>query len=350
MIKDWKHATISIKTSIESVISNLNNSTLQIALIINDDDTLEGTITDGDIRRALLKGFSLKSPIGPLINKRPLVVPENLEKSLVLQLMALNRVHQIPAVDDRNRVVGLYVWEDFSAPKIKENTIVLMAGGEGKRLRPLTSSCPKPMLKVGGKPILEQIIQRAYAEGFINFVISINYLGHIIQDYFENGAKFGVNIEYICEESPLGTAGSLSLLKRQQLHPFIVANGDVLTDVKYSELLDFHERHEASATMAVRLFEFQNPFGVVQMNGINIVGFEEKPILSSHVNAGIYVFSPKALTFLSKNESCDAPELFKKIKENGLNILAYPMHEPWLDVGNPSDLERANKDFLIKTG
>jgi dTDP-glucose pyrophosphorylase len=350
MIKAWKNSLVTKNSSIEEVISNLNASTLQIAIIVNEDDTLEGTITDGDIRRALLKGFSLKSSISLLINRRPLVVPQNLEKPLVLQLMALNRVHQIPAVDERNRVIGLHVWEEFSAPRIKENTIVLMAGGEGKRLRPLTSTCPKPMLKVGGKPILEQIIQRAHAEGFVNFVISINYLGHMIQEHFKFGENFGVNIEYIREDSPLGTAGSLSLLKRQQLKPFIVANGDVLTDVKYSELLDFHERHEATATMAVRLFEFQNPFGVVQMNGINIVGFEEKPILASHVNAGIYVFSPKAMNFLIKNEACDAPELFKKLKENGLNILAYPMHEPWLDVGNPSDLERANKDFLIKTG
>jgi NDP-sugar pyrophosphorylase family protein len=199
------------------------------------------------------------------------------------------------------------------------------------------------MREVGGKPILQHIIERANRDGFHNFIISLHYLGEMIEDYFGDGAKFGVNIQYLREQNPLGTAGCLSLIKEIPRLPFVVTNGDVLTDINYNELLNFHIRHSADATMAVRQHEIQNQFGVVKTSGIEIDGFEEKPIYRSHVNAGIYVLNPESLNYLIHEQHCDMPTLFQLLKENFMKTVAYPMHEPWLDVGRPEDLQLARK-------
>jgi NDP-sugar pyrophosphorylase family protein len=200
------------------------------------------------------------------------------------------------------------------------------------------------MLPVAGKPMLEHIIERAKEEGFTRFVISIHYLGQMIEDYFEAGERLGVAIEYLKETTPLGTAGALGLLSPHPELPFVVTNGDVLSDIKYGELLDFHSRHMAVATMAVRLHEWQHPFGVVQTKGVDIIGFEEKPIARTHINAGIYALSPEALNQMKNNNHCDMPSLFDQLQTAGKRIVAYPMHEPWLDVGKPDDLNKANAE------
>jgi len=220
-----------------------------------------------------------------------------------------------------------------------------MAGGQGTRLRPHTESCPKPLLPVGGKPMLEHIIERAKAEGFERFVLAIHYLGHMIEDYFGDGSRWQVQIDYLREESPLGTAGVIGLLSPRPEAPFLVSNGDVLTDIRYGELLDFHCRHGATATMAVRLHEWQHPFGVVRTKGVDIIGFEEKPIARSHINAGIYVLEPGALDILNAGEHCDMPTLFSRAQARAARTIVYPMHEPWLDVGRPDDLVRAIESF-----
>lgn len=204
------------------------------------------------------------------------------------------------------------------------------------------------MLPVAGKPMLEHIIERARAEGFSRFIIAVRYLGHMIEDYFGDGSRWQISISYIREESPLGTAGALSLLNPVPELPFVVTNGDVLTDVRYGEILDFHSRHNATATMAVRQYEWQHPFGVVHTQGVDIVGFEEKPIHSTHVNAGIYVLEPTALQMMNKAETCDMPTLFERFQKQGGRIIAFPMHEPWLDVGRPDDLERARRSAQAK--
>jgi NDP-sugar pyrophosphorylase family protein len=221
--------------------------------------------------------------------------------------------------------------------------MVIMAGGKGTRLRPHTENCPKPLLPVAGKPILEHIIERAKSEGFSHFILAIHYLGHMIEAYFSDGAKHGVRIEYLKEETPLGTAGALGLISPPPEVPFVVTNGDVITDIRYGELLDFHIRHAGAATMAVRTHEWQHPFGVVQMRGIDIVGFEEKPTIKSHINAGVYVINPTALSAMDCDETCDMPTLFERLQERGQRTVAYPIHEPWLDVGRPEDLLLANK-------
>jgi NDP-sugar pyrophosphorylase family protein len=224
--------------------------------------------------------------------------------------------------------------------------MVIMAGGKGTRLHPQTENCPKPLLPVGGKPVLEHIIDRAKIEGFSHFILAVHHLGHMIEAYFGNGDAFGVKIEYIREESPLGTAGALSLLDPLPNSAFVVTNGDVLTDIHYGELLDFHIQHNATATMAVRVHEWQNPFGVVQTQGIEITGYEEKPLSRTYINAGVYVLQPSVVGILTKSVPCDMPSLFGLIQENEMRTIAYPIHEPWVDIGRPNDFLRADSGFL----
>ena len=338
----WRRAIISAHSTIEQVIRNLNQSGIKIVLVVNEKDELEGTISDGDIRSGLLKGLNLNSPIETIIHQNALVVPPEMARDMVMQLMVANKILQIPVVDEHQHVIGLYLWSEITTPPKRSNLMVIMAGGMGTRLRPHTESCPKSLLSVAGKPMLEHIIERAKLEGFSNFVIAIHYLGHMIEDYFGNGQRLDVNIEYLREQTPLGTAGALSLLNSRLHAPFVVTNGDVITDIRYGELLDFHIRHNAKATMAVRVHEWQHPFGVVQMKGVDIVGFEEKPVARSNINAGIYALDPDVLGVLSIDERCDMPTLFALLQAQTMRTVAYPMHEPWLDVGRPDDLTRAN--------
>ena len=342
-LRNWRESVIQKEGLIGDVVRNLNASGLRICLVLDDDKKLLGTISDGDIRRGLLDGKTLASPCLEITRKNPLVVPRGVLPKMVRQMMVANKVQQIPEVDELNRVVDLHTWEEFEQPKSQSAMVVIMAGGQGVRLRPLTADCPKPMLKVSEKPMLEHIIEHARDQGFQRFVIAINYLGHMIESHFAQGERLGVKIEYVKENKPMGTAGALSLLSPDPGEPFIVINGDVMTDIQYRELLDFHYRQDADLTMAVRLHEWQHPFGVVEMNGLEIAGFEEKPTVRTHINAGIYALSPVALSFVERDQPCDMPTLFERAKAKGLKVVAYPMHEPWLDVGRPSDLEIANR-------
>lgn len=334
----WRKATVKADATIKDVIHNLNQVAIKIVLVVGEAGELLGTISDGDIRRGLLKGLDITSPIEDIIHRNALVVPPDMDHAMVLQLMMANKIQQIPVVDADRQVVGLHLWDEINTPPKRPNLMVIMAGGFGTRLRPFTENCPKPMLHVAGKPMLEHIIERAKLEGFCNFVIAVHYLGQIIEDHFGNGERLGVEIKYLREELPLGTAGALGLLSPRPGMPFVVTNGDVITDIKYGELLEFHLRHKASATMAVRFHEWQHPFGVVQTEGIEIVGFDEKPVLRTHINAGVYVLDPEALSALTYDSRCDMPTLFTRLQEQAKVTIAYPMHEPWLDVGRPEDL------------
>ncbi len=327
--------------TVQDAIRSLDKSGLQIVLVTAGDERLVGTLTDGDIRRGLLRGLGMGDSIGGIVNRSPLVVPPELGRDAVIQFMQANKIHQLPIVGPDRRLVGLHLWDELLVPSERGNLMVILAGGKGSRLRPATDSCPKPLLHVGGKPMLEHIIERAKAEGFRRFVIAVHYLGHMIEAHFGDGSNWGVEITYLREESPLGTAGAIALLDPRPTAPFLVTNGDVLTDIRYGEVLDFHWRNGAGATMAVRLHEWQHPFGVVRTNGVDIIGFEEKPIAKSHINAGIYVLEPMALDVLRAGEPCDMPTLFSRLKERSARTIVYPMHEPWLDVGRASDLEQA---------
>jgi len=338
----WRKATLPLDSTLRDVIRNMNLSSLRIVLVVNAREELEGTISDGDIRQGLLQDLNLDSSIGTLIHRNAVVVPPNVSRDLVLKLMLVNKIQQIPVVDEQQRIIGLHVWDEITTPPSRSNRMVIMAGGKGTRLRPFTENCPKPLVTVAGKPMLEHIIERAKDEGFTDFVLAIHYLGHMIEEYFGDGSRFGVRTEYLREDSPLGTAGALSLLQPRPDEPFVVTNGDVVTDIRYGDMLDFHIRHDASATMAVRTHEWQHPYGVVQTSGVEITGFEEKPIARSHINAGVYVLSPSVLDELEPHMPCDMPTLFERLQSRSLRTVAYPMHEPWFDVGRPDDLEKAH--------
>ncbi len=342
--KIWRTTVLPLSSNIKQAIAKLNETGLQIVLVLDAKDILLGTVTDGDIRRGLLRGLTLEEPIESVMRSNSLVVPPDLNRDQVLQLMHANRLSQLPVVDINSRVVGLQLWDAIDSQVARPNLMVIMAGGLGTRLRPHTETCPKPMLPVAGKPMLEHIIDRAKEEGFGHFILTIHYLGQLIEEYFGNGERLGVRIDYLKETTPLGTAGALGLLNPRPELPFIVTNGDVMSDVKYGELLDFHARHAAVATMAVRLYEWQHPFGVVQTKGLDIIGFEEKPISRTHINAGIYALNPEALNAIAPNNSFDMPSLFEQLQSEGKRTVAYPMHEPWLDVGRPDDLIQANRN------
>jgi dTDP-glucose pyrophosphorylase len=339
----WVRTLLPAEASLQDAIRSLDQTGLQIALVVARDGTLIGTVTDGDIRRGLLRGLEMTSPVDSIVQREPFVVPQTLGREQALQLMQANRIHQLPIVNEQRRVVGLHLLDDLMAPEPRPNLMVIMAGGQGTRLRPHTENVPKPLLPVADKPMLEHILERARAEGFQRFVISVHYLGHMIEDYFGDGRRWQVHIDYLREQTPLGTAGAITLLEPRPQAPFVVTNGDVLTDVRYGEVLDFHRRHAAAATMAVRLHEWQHPYGVVHTNGVDIVGFEEKPVARTHINAGVYVLEPGVLDAVGKGERCDMPTVFMRLQEQGARTIAYPMHEPWLDIGRIDDYREANR-------
>ena len=342
MESDWAQAILPNSVTVGSAIRSLNEFSAKIVLVINEQGVFQGTVSDGDIRRGLLKGFNLESPIESVIHRNALVVPPELGREMVKQLMAANKIWQVPVVDEKNHIVGLHLWDEITKQPSRGNLMVIMAGGLGTRLHPFTENCPKPLLRVSGKPIVQHIIERAKVEGFSKFVLSIRHLGHMIEDYFGSGESLDVNINYLREDAPLGTAGALSFLDPVPDAPFIVTNGDVITDINYGGMIDFHVRNGGVATMAVREFEMQNPFGVVNTRGLEIIGFEEKPTVRSYINAGVYALNPDALNVLAINEPCDMPKLFERLRFQMRQTMAYPIHESWFDVGRPDDLVAVN--------
>ncbi len=337
----WKSTLLGPDASLRDAIENLDRSGQQIVLVVDAGQKLLGTVTDGDIRRGLLRGLTLDDAVDEVIHRDAFVAPPDMDRKTALALMQANKIRQLPVVDENRQVVGLHLWNELSRAAPRDNIMVIMAGGQGSRLRPHTENCPKPLLPVAGKPMLEHIIVRAREDGFHRFVLALHYLGHMVEDHFGDGRRLGVDISYIHEPTPMGTAGALGLLDPLPEEALVVTNGDVLTDISYGDLLDFHLHHGAAATMAVRSHEWQNPFGVVKTRGVEIVAFEEKPVHRAHINAGIYVLEPGLVRELRGKGKVDMPELFAWQQERGRAVLAYPMHEPWLDVGREQDLVRA---------
>ena len=340
--ENWKETILPPEASVREAIKRLEITGCQIILIANTELLLLGTVTDGDIRRALLNNFNLEARVDEVMHKNVITVEVSSDRNEVLDLMTKNKVLQIPVVDKHGFLVGLHLWDELEANLPRRNAMVIMAGGLGTRLLPHTVETPKPMLLVAGKPILEHIINRARKQGVNRFIISLNYLGNIIEDYFQNGKTLGVSITYIREEKPLGTAGALSLVVDEFKEPIIVTNGDVLTDISYTSILDFHTKNKAKATMAIREYEWQNPYGVVKIDGESISNYEEKPISKSYINAGVYVVDPACLSELEYGAFCDMPTLFSILREKRDRVIAFPIHEPWLDIGRPVDLQVAN--------
>jgi dTDP-glucose pyrophosphorylase/predicted transcriptional regulator len=340
----WRDSIVKINTPIKIAIERLNKVGIKIALVLDENFRLLGTISDGDFRRGMLSGLTLEDTVEKIMNKNPRTVNEETSRLEILKLMNDTKILQIPIVDRNNFVIGLHLWDDISVQAKYSNIMVIMAGGKGSRLHPQTENRPKPMLLVAGIPILEHIIKRARSQGFNHFIIAINYLGQIIEDYFKDGHKFGVKIEYLHEDVPLGTAGALSLLSHKPERAFIVTNGDVITDINYSDFLEYHTVQNAAATVAVHTHEFQIPYGVVQINGLEVESYEEKPIVSSLINAGVYALDPDILDLITEPKFRDMPELLDISRELKKKVIVYPLHESWIDIGRPIDLEIANKN------
>ena len=338
--------TVYENQSIKEALEIIDKGAIKIAIVLNSDKKVIGTITDGDIRRGLLSGLSLDASINSLYFKEPTLANINDSKEVIIQKAISKKLYQIPIVDDEGRLVDIEDLATLLKVTTKRNKVILMAGGLGTRLRPLTEDIPKPLLKVGNKPILETIIENFVKYGFVNITISVNYKADMIKEYFGDGSKFGANIDYIEETKRLGTAGALSLIKNRPQEPFFVMNADLLTNVNFSHLLDFHVFENSVATMCVREYDFQVPYGVIETNGSEIISIKEKPIHKFFVNAGIYSLSPQVFEYIPKNEFYDMPTLFEDIIKDDLKSISFPVHEYWLDIGRMSDFEQAQSEYL----
>lgn len=341
---NWKDISIPSKTTIMEALRKLNNTGKQFLVVTNQEDQLIGCITDGDIRRGILNSISFNESVQSILNRHPYSDYEGKSMLDYQKEMEEKKLRHLPVVTKENKIVDILIKDDIFV-KEHSNKIVLMVGGLGARLRPLTEHIPKPMLKIGNKPILQIIIESFKSHGFVNFVLCVNYKKEIIQSYFQNGDAFGVNIEYIVEDKPLGTAGALSLLREDLTEPIFVMNGDLLTQVDFSKLLEFHVETQSSATMCVREYEYQIPYGVIGTNEYRLISIQEKPVKKEYVNAGIYMISPETLKLIPYHEYYDMPDLFNKLIEINSTISAFPIHEYWMDIGQIADYEQANKDY-----
>jgi len=344
-MKSIENIKLNSASTIREALKIIDSGAMQIAIVVDENDRLIGTLTDGDIRRGLLNNLGLDDCIESIIFKTPTIAALSDTKEEILQKALAKKLHQIPIVDEDNRVIGIKEIEELVKPHTKPNRVVLMVGGLGTRLHPLTVNTPKPMLKVGNKPILQTIVEKFAEYGFVNIVMCVNYKSHVIEDYFGDGSTFGVNIEYVLEEQRMGTAGALSLLRSVPNEPFFVMNGDLLTNVNFEHLLDYHSSQNALATMGVREYDFQVPYGVVNIEGSRILSIHEKPIHKFFVSAGIYMLSPDTLSLIPQNEFYDMPTLFEALIQQEKKTVSFPIREYWLDIGRMEEYERANNEY-----
>ncbi len=340
-----KTLTIAPNVTVRDAISAIDRSRRQIALVIDADGRLLATVTDGDVRRGILRSVDLDGPVTQVMHTSPTIAREGEDDREVRRLIREYKLQHVPVVDGEGFLIDLATVDELFGVAPRETRVVLMAGGLGTRLRPLTEKMPKPMLPIGGKPLLEQIIGVFVDQGFQHISISVNYRKEIVQDYFGDGKKFGVDIDYIEEDAPLGTAGALSLLKERPTRPFIVMNGDLLVSLRFDRLLKFHKDLDATGTLVVREHEYQVPYGVVRSENDLMTGIDEKPVERYFVNGGIYVLSPEALDEIPKGEALDMPSLLTNLTDTGKRVAVFPMSEYWRDIGRIDDLEAARTEF-----
>jgi len=332
-------------STIIDALRAIDKGAMKIAFVVDKNNKLLGSISDGDIRRALLKDKNLHDSINEIYNKKPFFVYDDFSRNDLIQTCIEKKIYNIPIVDKNKKIVKVITFDELVKSKKYPNKVILMLGGLGTRLRPLTENMPKPMLKVGGKPILETIIKQFKKHGFENFVFCVNYKAEIIKDYFKDGKDFEINIEYVYEDKKMGTAGALSLLKKRLKEPFFVMNGDLLTTVNFTYMLKYHLENRAVATMGVREYEYQVPFGVVNTIGNEIFSIEEKPKQKFFVSAGIYVLNPETIDYIPKNEYYDMPSLFEKLIQEKKNAITFPIKEYWCDIGRIEEFKKANEDY-----
>jgi dTDP-glucose pyrophosphorylase len=344
-MKDWRATLIKPQDTILTALAAIDRAAMQIVLVVDSERRLLGVVTDGDIRKHILRGGSLDLPIAPLANTRPVVAKSAEPRGELLARMRDRTIHQLPLVDEELRVVGLVTLDDLIAARAQPNLVILMAGGVGSRLRPLTSDTPKPMLKVGERPILETIVLQFKDYGFRRFVIAMHYLGEQIADYFGDGSRFGTEITYLRETEPLGTAGALSLLGDRPTEPFFVMNGDLLTKLNFSSLMAFHQASGAPVTMCVREHALTIPYGVTEICGDRLERVVEKPTIRHLVNAGIYACNPEVIDLVPRDRASTMIDVVQLLIAQGTRPSVFPIHEYWVDVGQYGDFVRAGVEY-----
>jgi len=344
MSYNWEKATVGDNATVRDALEIIDSEALRIALVVDGNMTLMGVITDGDIRRGILAGCSLDENVGFLMNSNPLVISAASPSAYASQLMKEHNLLGVPRVQN-GRLVGFESLFESLDIETVDNPIFIMAGGFGSRLHPLTKNCPKPLLQLDGKPLLEIILEQFIAFGFVNFYISTHFLPEMIQDYFGDGSKWQVSIQYVHEDIPLGTGGALGLLPKDMIHrPMIMVNGDVLSKIDYQALLQFHNEENSVATMCVRDYEIKIPYGVVHGLDNKIIAMEEKPSHRFFINAGIYVLNPSVFESVEPNVYLDMPSLLQRYLDKGIDVSMFPIHEYWLDIGQPADYRKAQID------
>lgn len=344
MSHNWKNILIPPTATMAETIAVIDKGAMQLALVVDDNTRLLGIVTDGDIRRALIRHQELSCAIEDVMHKTPLTAALGTSRSRLLNLMNKKGLLAIPIVEE-GVLVGVETLQKIVERSHHDNPVFLMAGGFGTRLKPLTDNCPKPLLKLGGKPILETILENFISAGFHRFYISTHYMPEKIREYFGDGSNWGVDIQYVHEEQPLGTGGALGLLPDDMPKlPIIMMNGDLLTKVDLEHLLNYHQEQNAIATMCVTEYEYQVPYGVVQTNDHQVVSMVEKPTNKYFVNAGIYVITPELISKVGENQVIDMPTLISAQIEQGDKVSVFPIHEYWRDIGKWNDYNQAQID------
>ena len=336
---------IGASSTIKEAMNVINKNLTGAALVVNENNELVGTITDGDIRRALLKGNSINESIESTYFKNFKFVTEEHSKKKAKEYMLKNNIRQVPVIDKDKKLTDLYFLDDILSYDKKDNYVFILAGGLGTRLRPLTETVSKSMLIVGDKPILELLIEQFKEYGFRNFIISINYKGEIIEEYFKDGKEFGVNIEYIRETTKLGTAGSIALAKEKLIKPFIVINGDILTGIDFEKFLNHHIKNDFNITVGVRNYEINVPYGVVVTDNMLIQSLEEKPTYNFHISGGVYVVNPEIIKYINEGEVYNMTDLIEDAISNKYKSGVYEITEYWKDIGQIEDYRKANTDI-----
>lgn len=328
--------------SLRDVFATIERGGIRIAVATDDHGRVVGLMTDGDARRALLANVSLDAPLEPLLNRKFTSVQARVSRAEVLDLMQACNFDVIPIVDESGTLRGIHRLYEIISDEKRPNWAVIMAGGRGARLAPLTDQVPKPMVRVAGRPILERLVLHLVGFGIERIFLSTNYLGHLIEDHFGDGSRFGCRIEYLREERPLGTAGGLSLLPERPERAMLVVNGDLVTQANLGSMIDFHERGRQIATVAVRPYFHTVPFGCLELDGTRVTHIEEKPRVAKIINAGMYVVSPRALDLLPKAiEECTMPGLIEACLARSDEVRAFEIEEDWIDVGQREQLNRA---------
>lgn len=343
-MKNWKESLIQPSSTVEDARRVIDESSMRIAIVVDERNKLLGIMTESDLRKGILRHVSLDRCVAEIMNASPKTALLTEVKDKAAQFFKETRLMHLPVIDENGILVDVEYYDEHLKISKQDNWVIIMAGGLGSRLRPLTEDIPKALLKVGSKPILERIIENCVNYGFNKFFLSVHYKAKMIENYFSNGSAWDIQIGYLKEKKQMGTAGALSLLPKIPSGPFFVINGDLLTDLNFQDLINFHSEHKAFATMCIREYEFIVPYGVVRTKNGKIEAIDEKPLHSFFVNAGIYLFEPEVLELVPKNTHLDMPDLFKLIIDSGNDTVVFPIREYWMDIGKLDDYKRANGD------